>query len=464
MRLIKPLLISCYELGHQPLALAWPLARLRDAGFAVRALDLAVEQLDPQQIARANFIAIATPMHTALRLGVAAATQIRALNPSAHICFYGLYAWANATYLLHPAGDQPAPADCVIAGEIENALLALVEALAREADPATVAGVQTAQKAADPILERLDFPLPERSKLPPLAEYAHFIENGLRYQAGYVESSRGCLHTCTHCPVVPVYGGRFFIVPAAVVLADIRQQVEAGARHISFGDPDFLNGPGHALKIARALHQAHPLVTFDFTTKVEHLLQHRDLLPELRALGAAFVISAFESTSEHVLTRLEKGHTLADMESALELLAAAQLPVQPTWVPFTPWTTLDDYLHMLAWIRQQNLIQHVPAVQYGIRLLVPPHSALLAQPDAPQWFGELDAANFSYRWTHPDPCMDELQARVAKLVEQESDDAARAFAGVEALAYGLANRPVPTTPLPTPPLQPPPRLTEDWFC
>ena len=464
MRLIKPLLISCYELGHQPLALAWPLARLRDAGFAVRALDLAVEQLDPQQIARANFIAIATPMHTALRLGVAAATQIRALNPSAHICFYGLYAWANATYLLHPAGDQPAPADSVIAGEIENALLALVEALAREADPATVAGVHTAQKTADPILERLDFPLPERSKLPPLAEYAHFIENGLRYQAGYVESSRGCLHTCTHCPVVPVYGGRFFIVPAAVVLADIRQQVEAGARHISFGDPDFLNGPGHALKIARALHQAHPLVTFDFTTKVEHLLQHRDLLPELRALGAAFVISAFESTSEHVLTRLEKGHTLADMESALELLAAAQLPVQPTWVPFTPWTTLDDYLHMLAWIRQQNLIQHVPAVQYGIRLLVPPHSALLAQPDAPQWFGELDAANFSYRWTHPDPCMDELQARVAKLVEQESDDAARAFAGVEALAYGLANRPVPTTPLPTPPLQPPPRLTEDWFC
>ncbi|MCB0026694.1 MAG: hypothetical protein KDE28_02235, partial [Anaerolineales bacterium] len=145
MRLIKPLLISCYELGHQPLALAWPLARLRDAGFAVRALDLAVEQLDPQQIARANFIAIATPMHTALRLGVAAATQIRALNPSAHICFYGLYAWANATYLLHPAGDQPAPADSVIAGEIENALLALVEALAREADPATVAGVQTAQ-------------------------------------------------------------------------------------------------------------------------------------------------------------------------------------------------------------------------------------------------------------------------------------------------------------------------------
>ena len=464
MKLIKPLLISCYELGHQPLALAWPLAWLRGAGFAVRALDLAVESLDPKQVTRANFIAIATPMHTALRLGVAAATQIRSLNPSAHICFFGLYAWANADYLLHPDGEQQSPADSVIAGEIEDALLTLIEALAREEDPATVAGVQTAQKTADPILKRLHFPLPERSKLPPLSEYAHYIEKGLRYKAGYVESSRGCLHTCTHCPVVPVYNGRFFIVPADVVLADIRQQVEAGARHISFGDPDFLNGPGHALKIARALHQAHPLVTFDFTTKVEHLLQHRELLPELRALGAAFVISAFESTSERVLSRLEKGHTLAEMETALDLLAAAELPVQPTWVPFTPWTTLDDYLHMLAWIRQHNLLHHIPAVQYGVRLLVPPHSTLLAQPDATHWFGELDAANFSHRWAHPDPCMDELQARVAALVEQESDDAARAFAGIEALAYGLANRPVPSSPLPIAPALAPPRLTEDWFC
>ena len=464
MKLIKPLLISCYELGHQPLALAWPLARLRGAGFAARALDLAVEPLDPKQVARANFIAIATPMHTALRLGVAAAAQIRDLNPAAHICFYGLYAWANAEYLLTGNDNQPALADSVLAGEIEDTLLALVEALAREENPATIAGVQTAVKAADPVMARLQFPLPERSKLPPLGEYAHFIENGLRYKAGYVESSRGCLHTCTHCPVVPVYGGRFFIVPADVVLADIRQQVEAGARHISFGDPDFLNGPGHALKIARALHQAHPLVTFDFTTKVEHLLQHRELLPELRALGAAFVISAFESTSNTVLARLEKGHTLADMESALELLAAAKLPVQPTWVPFTPWTTVADYHHMLAWIRQHNLIHHVPAVQYGIRLLVPPHSALLAQPDARQWFGELDAANFSHHWQHPDPCMDKLQVRVAALVERESDDAARAFAGIEALAYGLANRPVPASPLPIPPTTPPPRLTEDWFC
>jgi radical SAM superfamily enzyme YgiQ (UPF0313 family) len=201
--------------------------------------------------------------------------------------------------------------------------------------------------------------------------------DGEAHLAGYVESSRGCLHTCRHCPVVPVYNGRFFIIPQETVLADIRQQVAAGARHISFGDPDFLNGPGHALNITRALHREFPDVTFDFTTKVEHILEKRHLFPELADLGCSFVISAFEAVSDEVLGHLDKGHTVADMEEALAIVAEAGMAIQPTWVAFTPWTSLDDYLDLLTWIREQNLIQHVPAVQLAVRLLIPPHSALL---------------------------------------------------------------------------------------
>ncbi len=166
-----------------------------------------------------------------------------------------------------------------------------------------------------------------------------------------MEASRGCLHTCQHCPVVPVYNGRFFIIPLETVLADIRQQVAAGAKHITFGDPDFLNGPGHALKISRALHAEFPQLTFDFTTKVEHILQHRDLFPEFKQNGATFVVSAFEATSEAILARLNKGHTVAEMETAVAILRDAGLAVQPTWMPFTPWTSLQDYLDLLSWIR-----------------------------------------------------------------------------------------------------------------
>src|SRR5580700_11544185 len=97
---MKVLLISTYELGRQPLGLATPLATLRAAGHSARGVDLSVEPLDEQAVTEAGLIGISTPMHTALRLGVETARRIRALNPKAHLVFYGLYAWLNADYLL----------------------------------------------------------------------------------------------------------------------------------------------------------------------------------------------------------------------------------------------------------------------------------------------------------------------------------------------------------------------------
>jgi radical SAM superfamily enzyme YgiQ (UPF0313 family) len=465
------LLLSCYELGHQPLSLAWPLAALSAAGLPATSADLAVEEFPAQAAAETALVAIAVPMHTALRLGVEAARRVRALNPAAHICFFGLYAWMNRTYLLgreatRRRGDAARIGDSVIGGEVEPVLVDLARALLAGKDPASVPGVTTAAGEAAPHLARLTFPLPARTTLPPLESYARYMADGAAHLAGYVEASRGCLHTCRHCPVVPIYNGRFFIVPAETVLADIRQQVEAGARHITFGDPDFLNGPGHARKIARALYSEFPDVTFDFTTKVEHILQHPDLIPELAACGATFVVSAFESTSDRVLEKLHKGHTLADMDAAVAILLDAGMAPQPTWMPFTPWTSLDDYLHLLAWIRCRELIPHVPAVQLSIRMLVPPGSALLREADTAHWIGDLDAENFTYRWAHPDPRMDELQRMVARLAEAAGDDADpyETFALVEHIAYTLADQ-LPPAPAPRPPITiQPPRLSEHWFC
>jgi hypothetical protein len=469
MRTADVLLLACYEMGHQPLSLAWPAAIMRRAGFAVRPVDLAVEALPREAVSQARFIGFAAPMHTALRLGVRVAQEARELNPPAHICFYGLYAWLNAGYLLATVADS------VIAGEYEEPLTALVAALARgdfAKTSVSIPGVTTRAHRESPHLARLHLPTPDRQGLPELSHYARYLDRGRYSLSGYVEASRGCLHTCRHCPVVPVYGGRFFVVPAETVMADVRQQMEAGAGsevvHITFGDPDFLNGPGHALKIARRLHAEYPGLTFDFTTKVEHILRYRALFPELRELGASFVVSAFESVSDAILRRLHKGHTRADLDEALAILAAAHLPVQPTWLPFTPWTSLDDYVDMLAWIRERFLIAHVPSVQLSIRLLVPPQSALLDECE-PGALGRLDEANFSYAWRHPDPRMDELQARVTIIAEgATADDPHAAFAAIERLAYQMAGRPLPTRSLgqsPPPRLKPtPPRLTEDWFC
>jgi radical SAM superfamily enzyme YgiQ (UPF0313 family) len=130
---------------------------------------------------------------------------------------------------------------------------------------------------------------------------------------GYTEASRGCKHLCRHCPIVPIYEGRFRIVSPDVVMTDIARQVETGAGHITFGDPDFFNSVKHAAGIVTRMHQQFPALTYDVTIKVEHLRKHRDALATLRNTGCAFVVSAVESLDDRTLTLLAKGHTRRDV-------------------------------------------------------------------------------------------------------------------------------------------------------
>src|SRR5262249_9619976 len=242
------------------------------------------------------------------------------------------------------------------------------------------------------------------------------------------------------CPITPVYGGRFFVLPREVVLADIRQQGRRGVRHITFGDPGFLNGPKHSMAILRAMHGEFPRATFDATIKIEHILTRRWPVPELATLGCAFVVSAVESLADEVLHQLKKGHTRADVVEALHILDGAGIPMRPTFVAFTPWTTAEDYLEALDFVVEQGLIENVDPVQYTIRLLVPPGSALLEAATPRPWLGELDEAAFSYHWAHPDPRMDRLQRELTILLERavaNEQPVQDTFAEVYALAEDI---------------------------
>jgi radical SAM superfamily enzyme YgiQ (UPF0313 family) len=455
------LLVSCYELGHQPAGIAVPAAFLRRAGYSVKALDISVEGFDRKRIERAVFVGISVPMHTALRLGLSVAREIRRVNTEAHICFYGLYASLNAGYLLETV------ADTVIGGQYEAALVALVKAI-DAGSPIEIDGVSTRERAAEPVLARLDFPAPDRSALPGAERYARLEMGGEERLAGYVEASRGCLHMCTHCPIPPVYGGRFFVVPVDTLLEDISKLVLSGVRHITFGDPDFLNGPTHALRLVRAMHERHPELTYDFTAKVEHILKHRELMKEFARAGCIFVVSAVESLSDLVLANLEKGHTRADVTRALEVLRDARIALRPSLVSFTPWTTIDDFIEVLDFVDEHRLIDHVDAVQYSIRLLVPPGSVLLSRAETARWIGRLSQESFTYEWAHPDPAMDELHSKVSQVVERAARtnaDAAETFYKVRDLAYAARGDGARRRASELTRLRPrPPRLTEAWFC
>jgi len=441
------LLLSCYELGHQPLGLALPLAFLSNAGLEARGIDLAVEPLDEDAVRNADFIGVSVPMHTALRIALDVLPQLRALNPCAHLSFYGLYAALNAE-LLFSSG-----ASSVLSGELEDELVSLAR------------GVAPGSRA--PILKRLSFPTPVRSGLVSLDRYARLeLGDGTSKKVGAVETTRGCLHLCRHCPIPPIYQGRFFVIPQETVRRDVRQLVEAGASHIDFADPDFLNGPGHALSVARAIHDEFPRLTFNFTAKIEHLVKHRRALGELSELGCLFVVSAVESLSDRVLRELDKGHDRKAVFEAHQTLREVGIALRPTFVPFTPWTNREDYRDLFHWIAREGLVEHVDAVQLTLRLLIPPGSLLLENESLEPVLGELDPRALTYRWTHPDSAMDRLQEAAAAVVEEGVARGRSNHSIFHDLAGLAVDGPEELDELEevTAPKARPPRLTEAWFC
>jgi hypothetical protein len=214
------------------------------------------------------------------------------------------------------------------------------------------------------------------------------------------------------------------------------------------------------MRVVRAVHERFPNLTFDCTVKVEHVIEHQDLLAELSHSGCIFVVSAFESLSNDTLERLDKGHTAADESRAVELLRARGIDVRPSFLPFTPWTTRADIAALLDFVYEHDLVGSVDPVQYTIRLLLPAGSLLLGHPDLAPYLGPWDPARLTYEWTPADPAMDTLQRDLAALVEQGiergepiTDTYARVRDAVGIPAVDLAGCVTDR-----------PRLTESWFC
>jgi hypothetical protein len=195
------------------------------------------------------------------------------------------------------------------------------------------------------------------------------------------------------------------------------------------------------------------------TIKVEHLLAHRELLAVLGGTGCLFITSAVESIDDRVLAKLEKGHTRADFETAVRLCRDAGVPLAPTFVAFTPWTTLDGYRDLLTTIAALDLIEHVAPVQWGLRLLITHGSRLLQLDDIASRVRPFDAGTLTYPWVHDDPRVDDLQAAIMRAVgvrtwgsRREVYDQVCVLAG---LTRGSNDRPARSTI---------PYLDEPWYC
>jgi radical SAM superfamily enzyme YgiQ (UPF0313 family) len=417
---VKVLVVSTYELGRQPIHAASAAGALRRRGHDVRCLDLAVEPWDPAIVDEVDLVAVSVPMHTATRLALDVARDVGGRTPT---CAFGLYAAVAAPWF-----------DRAIAGEVEAALVEWVEERGR--------GLTVHR-------ERTRSSVPARDLLPPLDRYARLQIGREERLVGAVEAGRGCASTCRHCPVPAVYEGRLRIVAEHTVLADVAQLVELGARHLTFADPDFLSGALHSMRVVRAIHERWPELTFDVTTKIELILRHRALWPELAELGCLFVTTALECVDDEVLARLDKGHTAADAAEAIGVLRASGIEPRPSLLPFTPWTTEQSLTDLVQFVLDHDLVPNVEPVHWSIRLLVPPGSLLLDHHP----FAAYDPAALSHPWTSP---FDDLHRRVAALVADTGRPAVDTFRLVAA-ELGVEVGPLQV-------VTDRPRLTEAWFC
>jgi radical SAM superfamily enzyme YgiQ (UPF0313 family) len=456
-------LISTYELGHQPFGLASPAAWLRARGAAVTCLDLSREAFREEPVREAGLVAFYVPMHTATRLAAQLVEPVRRLNPRAHLCCYGLYAPINEAHF------RGLGVETILGGEFEGALVELVARL----EEAASGGGTVAFERPEPVisLDRLNFMVPDRAGLPPLRQYAQVVLPWGGYLvAGYTEASRGCKHLCRHCPIVPVYSGVFRVVQRDVVLEDVRRQVKAGAEHITFGDPDFFNGPAHAVAIAEVLHREFPRLSYDVTIKIEHLLRHARHLDKLRNTGCLFVTTAVESVDDAILTRLAKGHTRADFLEVVARFRELGLVLQPTFVPFTPWTTLAGYRDLLNVVAEQDLVENIAPIQLGIRLLIPARSRLLELEDVRRNVDPFDPAALVYPWKHPDPRLDALAECVQNLAsagEKLKRSRADMFTRICRATSELSSQDGAAVVWPPPAMASRPSIphfTEPWYC
>lgn len=412
--------------------------------------------MNSDRIRHADVVAFHVPMHTATRLAEAALARVLEVNDHAHICFFGLYAPINETHL------RSLGAHTVIGGEFEQGLVEMYSGLVSSAN-----GVSS-QTESVISLERQAFKTPNRAGMPPLDRYANLrVSSEETRTVGYTEASRGCQHLCRHCPVVPVYGGRFVVVQQEVVLEDIRRQVSGGAEHITFGDPDFFNGPAHSMRIVEAMHREFPTITYDVTIKVEHLATHAHLLSELAATGCVLVTSAVESFDDDILDRFDKGHNRNDLEHAIASLHAAGIALNPTFVTFTPWTTIDGYIEFLSTLASLDLVQNISSVQYAIRLLIPTGSKLLELEEMADLVDEFDESQLVYPWSNTDPAVDWLFEEIVRITtkgQQSGWSHIAMFNEIWVAANAAADHAVEPLLEDVPSVATIPYLTEPWYC
>lgn len=280
---MKTAVLSIFEGGYQPITALSAFTALCEGGHDPSFLDLYVDGPEAvDQLGEMDFVAIAVPLFDALKTVPDIVTRVKASSPAARIAFFGQYATINPNLLAGPQGDY------AVVGEWEKPLVGLVDMLSGRANDGLIAVADAAMTRAGsrprPYLARDQIRIPDRRAAPDLSKYPQPHLNKLLGQdviVGGLETTRGCHHKCTYCSVFAAYDGKVILSNETAVLRDAANLVSRGMQHLTLMDADFFNAKRYAMGILRRLHGEFPTLTFDMTTRVDHLLENVDFVEEM---------------------------------------------------------------------------------------------------------------------------------------------------------------------------------------
>ena len=377
------LLVSCYELGHQPFAVASPWAQLERAGLRRRRASTPRSSRSTTTPSRAPG---SSPSRSRCTPRCASAAPIAAPRPRAE---------PGARTSASSASTRRSTPSTSSAGHRRLGHRRRVRVRAGRARPrarGAAAGARRRRRhharralarparapSRRPCSAASPSSRPRRDGLPALDRYARLIgpAPGEERVVGYVEASRGCLHRCLPLPD-----------HAGVRRPLLRRPARGRPRRRRAADRR--GRAAHHLRRSRLLQRRRPLAwpsparSTRRTPRSPSTSPPRSSTscgtasasPSSRALGCVFVVSAVESLSDRVLAELDKGHTRADVFEALRHHARRRASrCARRWWRSRPWTTLDDYLELCDFIvergprgeRRSHPARHPPAHPAGL--------------------------------------------------------------------------------------------------
>tara|TARA_X000001036_G_scaffold170380_1_gene161192 strand:- start:5488 stop:6831 length:1344 start_codon:yes stop_codon:yes gene_type:complete len=428
---LKILLTSFYDLGKQPKIIAEIVDRYNSSEIDFDFFDFSVED---QNIDLENYdvLGIYAPMHTATILSIEYIKDKKLPNK---MFTFGLYGSVLEDF----------NSSIRYIKDIESDELALF------------------LEINDDHQFSLKNNIPNRQIFPDISNYAHLVDGSNNLIAGSVETTYGCKHSCTHCPVPISFNGSFKTYSLEKIVSDVENQVKQGAKHISFNDPDFFNGPIHALKILESLNEKFPSITYDSTIKVEHIIKYKKYFKELSSLNMVFVISAFETTNDLVLSILEKNHTSNDLNNSIEISQDFGIDIRPTWMPFSPWTELNDLSNIVKLIEKYELRETVDPIQLTIKLLIPKHSLIIKKPEINKYLGNYEKNSLSFKWEYENNDVEKLQSSLFDFILNNSElDEHKQYLGMVNIIEKCTDTKLLTNS--SYDFKNVPKLSETWFC